>query len=125
MAYSYENADPVLYPLLKEFSKEHRKNPTQAESVMWHLLRGDFYGFTFRRQHIVGVFIADFICLEKKLILEIDGGYHSLPEQQISDQERTEWLEQRGYRILRFSNEEVLMDTNNVLMKIKKYLYGQ
>lgn len=125
MAYSYENADPMLYPLLKEFARGHRKNPTQAEAVMWHLLRGDFYGFIFRRQHIVGMFIADFICLDTKLIIEIDGGYHSLPEQQVSDNERTEWLEQRGYRILRFSNEEVLMDTNNVLMQIKKYLYGQ
>lgn len=125
MAYSYETADPMLYSLLKEYAKKNRKNPTQAEAIMWHFLRGDFYGFSFRRQHIIGMFIADFICLDKQLIIEIDGGYHSLPEQQISDEERTEWLEQRGYRILRFSNEEVFMDTNNVLTKIKNCLYEQ
>ena len=72
-----------------------------------------------------GEFIADFVCLPIKLIVELDGRYHSLPEQQISDEERTRWLQQYGFRVIRFTNEQVLCDIDNVLLTIKKnMIYG-
>ena len=76
-------ADPCLYGLLKQFVKENRKNETMAEMVFWKFLRGDQLGVHFRRQHIIGDYIADFVCLPLRLIIELDGGYHQLPTQQI------------------------------------------
>ena len=78
--------------------------------------------YPFRRQHIIGNFIADFVCLPKKLIIEIDGGYHQLPDQQISDAERSSWLEQQGFKVIRFKNEEIIGNIDPILMKIKEYL---
>ena len=102
--YDYQTADPLLYSLLKEYAYRMRINPTEAESILWQQLRGKALGQPFRRQHIIGPFIADFICVPRKLILEIDGGYHQLPDQQISDEERTQWLEAKGYKVIRFTN---------------------
>ncbi len=79
-------------------------------------------GLKFKRQHIIGCFIVDFVCLETKLIVEIDGGYHSLPDQQTSDNERAVWLESQGFRVIRFTNEEVMQNTTNVLQQIKQNL---
>ena len=78
--------------------------------------------YPFRRQHIIGNFIADFACLPKKLVIEIDGGYHQLPEQQVSDEERTKWLEEQGFKVIRFTNEEIIGDIETVLTKIKDNL---
>ena len=86
-------ADPISYGLLKQYVKENRRKETQAESILWKYLRMDQLGVHFRRQYIIGNYIADFACLAKRLIIEIDGGYHQLPTQQVSDAERTEWLE--------------------------------
>ena len=77
-------------------------------------------GTVFKRQHIIDNYIADFISLRQKLIIEVDGGYHSLPDQLISDEERTEILNYWGYRLIRFTNEEVLFDIDKVLEKVKK-----
>jgi guanylate kinase len=77
----------------------------------------------FRRQHIIGNYIADFACLPLKLIIEVDGGYHSLPEQQVNDAERTAWLESKGFTVLRFTNEEITSNTNNVINKIKEIIW--
>ena len=118
--FGYKMADPLLYDKLKEFAFENRKNPTEAESILWEYLKGKQTGFSFRRQHIIGPFIADFTCLSRKLIIEIDGGYHQLPEQQTSDEYRTQWLEDNGFFVLRFTNEEVIGNTKAVLDKIKK-----
>ena len=72
--YNYHTAEPYVYGLLKKFVKEHRENPTHAETVLWHLLRGkQLDGYKFRRQHIIGSYIADFVCLNKSLIIEVDG----------------------------------------------------
>ena len=120
--FSYETADCVNYELLKQFAKENRKNPTQAESVLWRYLEKGALGKPFRRQHIIGNFIADFFCLPCNLIIEIDGEYHQLPQQQISDAERTEWLEKQGYTVCRFTNEDVLYDTLTVIERIKKQI---
>ena len=107
---------------MKDFAEENRKHPTQAESILWEYLRGKQLGCAFRRQHIIGQYIADFICLEKNLIIEVDGGYHQLPEQQTSDEERTNWLNSQGLKVLRFTNEEIISNTEQVLNKIKEII---
>ena len=120
--YSYRTADPFYYTLLKEFALQHRKNPTEAESILWNFLQKRALGQPFRRQHIIGCFIADFVCLPKQLVIEIDGGYHQLPDAQISDEERTKQLNAFGFRVIRFTNEEVVFDSGSVLNKIKEQL---
>ncbi|MBI2428932.1 MAG: DUF559 domain-containing protein [Ignavibacteriales bacterium] len=121
--FGYQTADPKLYPLLEEFAKEHRKNPTKAESVMWdHLKSKSLEEFKFRRQHIIGRYIADFVCLSKHLVVEIDGLIHQLPENKEADEVRTQWLNENGYRVIRFTNEEVLKNLPFVLSKISDAL---
>lgn len=73
------------------------------------------------RQHIIGDYIVDFLSRDDGLIIEVDGGYHSEPRQQEYDSQRTDWLEQQGYHILRFSNEEVMNDIENVIKTIELY----
>lgn len=114
----YEDADPINYGLLKEFMLEHRKNPTKAEQLLWEGLRGrQLEGYKFRRQHIIGNFIADFVCLSKGLVIEVDGLHHQLPENSLTDNERTEWLNNQGYHVLRVSNNDVI---NNFLETLDK-----
>ena len=67
-------ADPYYYGLLKQFAKENRNNMTEAENALWTFLKGGSLGVKFRRQYIIGMYIVDFLCLEKKLITEGDGG---------------------------------------------------
>ena len=123
--FGYEMADPMIYSLLKAFANENRRKPTGAESVLWGYLKGNQFGAHFRRQHIIGQFIADFVCLSHKLIIEVDGKYHQLPEQQISDEERTDWLEDKDFSVLRFTNEQIIADTDNVLNRIKDYIINE
>lgn len=118
--YTYQTADPFLYRLLKNYVKELRlQRPTEAESVLWNVLRGKNLGCKFRRQHIIGPYIADFCCIEEKLVVEIDGGYHQLPQQQVDDLQREEWLGQLGFSVVRFSNEDVIFDIDRVIEIIK------
>lgn len=116
------SADVIGYPRLWQFAKENRNNPTEAERLLWFYLSNKQLGVRFRRQHIIGQYIADFACLEKMLIIELDGGYHSLPEQQISDEQRTVELQEKGYRVVRFTNEELFHGIDLVLTKIKNAL---
>ncbi len=116
--YGVHTADPVMYGLLKEFAEENRKNPTLAESVLWNALKGNGIGLKFRRQHIIEDFVVDFFCYEKKLTIELDGGYHNAPAQMKNDAERKVRLNELGYTELRFSNEQVLADIDAVLKKI-------
>lgn len=116
------SADVMEYPLLWAFAKENRNNPTEAESLLWFYLSNKQFGIRFRRQHIIGQYIADFACLEKMLIIELDGGCHSLPEQQISDEQRTANLQERGYRVIRFTNEQLFNGIDLVLTKIRNAL---
>jgi acyl-coenzyme A synthetase/AMP-(fatty) acid ligase/very-short-patch-repair endonuclease len=119
----YEDADPMLYGLLKEFAKKHRSNSTDAEKILWEQLQGrQLKNYKFRRQHIIGAFITDFICVEKKLIIEVDGLIHQLPANIISDKERTDWFQSNGYTVIRFTNEEVINDIENLLLKIEQQL---
>ena len=110
------------YALLKDFAKQNRKNATLAESRLWEQIRNKNLGVEFRRQHIIADFIADFVCLDRMLIIEIDGGYHSERKQIEDDEIRTERLNRLGFQIIRFTNEKVLFDIECVLQEILKAL---
>ena len=95
-------------------AKALRREMTNAEMRMWyHLRAGRFEGWKFRRQVPMGPFVVDFLCERALLIVEIDGGQHA--ERIDADRERTMWLEQQGYRVLRFWNNDVLGNMNGVL----------
>ncbi len=89
---------------------------------MWQMLKGRMFGKRFRRQFIIGNYIADFACVSDKIVIEIDGGYHSEDVQQLHDIMRTEWLNEFGYQVLRFTNEEVIADPEGVLRVIHNHL---
>ena len=118
----YELAERQLYPLLKSDAIEMRKNPTEAESVLWTILRKKQLGVKFHRQYVIETYIVDFVCLEKQLIIEVDGKYHFTEEQKRWDMQRTETLNNLGFEVLRFLNEEVLVATDDVTNKIKSKL---
>ena len=105
-------------PDLVNLSRNLRKNQTDAENLLWrHLRRNQLESLSFRRQHPIGRYIVDFVCLEKRLILEIDGGQHDLEREK--HQERTNWLVSEGYRVLRFWNSDVLTNLQGVLETIR------
>ena len=118
----YRTANPLAYSVLKENAKEMRQHPTEAESALWEMLRGKKLGDKFRRQHVIGDFIVDFVCLQKQLVIEVDGGYHNDEAQKEADDLREKILQDLGYEVLRFTNEEVLGDTERVVEKIKVVL---
>jgi len=119
----YEEADRTTYAKLKNFVNQHRSEPTKAEAFLWQKLRGkQLENFKFRRQHIIGNYIADFVCLSKQLVIEVDGLIHQLPEHQMSDRARTLWLNSKGYSVIRFTNDEVLFDIDDTLKKIGQAL---
>ena len=119
---TWMTADPTEYELLKENAKSNRKNMTEAESVFWSLVKGSALGQRCLRQHIIGDYIVDFLFRKSKVIVEIDGGYHFTDEQQKEDALRTEWLEAQGYKVIRFTNERILCDTDNVIIELRNYL---
>ena len=87
--------------------------------MLWNVLsHKGIEGHKFRRQHIIGDFITDFICLKQNLIIEVDGAIHQLPENKISDAERTKWLLAEGYRVIRFTNQQVLFELESVIKTI-------
>lgn len=118
----YKTANPISYDLLKQYSKGMRKNQTQAEEILWKLLRSGNIEASFRRQHIIFDFIVDFVCIDKGLVIEVDGGYHNKPEQKLADDLRDQILKENGYTVLRFTNEQVLSDSDNTLQFIKNTL---
>ena len=95
---------------------ELRKESTPAERKLWSKIRNDQLGVNFRRQHAVGNYIPDFVCIEKKLIIELDGSQHL--EQEEYDEDRTKYLESRGYRVIRFWNNDVMKDIDSVILAI-------
>ena len=118
----YRTASPDIYSKLREFAHDNRREATLAEDILWQELRKNQMGVRFRRQHPIGDYIADFICLPLKLVIEVDGGYHNAPSQTIDDQQRTDWLKDKGYIVLRFTNEEVAYDTSTVITKIQQHI---
>ena len=118
--YIYETADDMEYELLKNNAIHNRQYATEAERLLWHYLKEKKIGYKFRRQHIVGEYITDFINLKHKLIIEVDGKYHQEAEQVIKDAQRTQYLEQKGYSVIRFTNEEIFNHMEDVIKKIKE-----
>ena len=119
----WKTANPMSYKLLKEFAKANRNNPTSAEEALWAVLSGKkLSGYKFRRQHIIDEAIVDFVCIAKKLVVEVDGAYHNTVEQQELDKARTEYLNALGYKVIRFSSNQVIGGIDNVLTQIQKEL---
>lgn len=118
----YKYASPDRYSLLKNFARENRLHATTAEEIMWEKVRNKKLGYVFRRQHIIYDYIVDFVCIDKMLIIEVDGAYHAEKEQQEEDKVRTSNLKQIGFRIIRFTNEEVIWDTDQVVNRIEREL---
>ena len=122
----WQTAFAYNYGRLKQYAKEMRHTPTKAEAAMWEVLSNKkLGGFKFRRQHIIGNYITDFICLRENTIIEIDGLIHQLPEHKVSDEERTKWLNSEGYQVIRFTNDEVLQNIELVKQKILARLEQQ
>lgn len=115
----YETADRASYDLLKQLARENRLFMTEAEQTLWTMLRGNNVGCKFRRQHIIGDYIADFVNLHHKLVVEVAGKYHFKGEQPVSDEIRTAELNRMGYTVVRFTNEEVLGNINKVARQLK------
>jgi len=118
----YNTADAALYEKLKENAVCMRKNPTDAELALWEMLKAKNLDVKFRRQHVIGDYIVDFACLDKQLVVELDGGYHNDPEQQKYDNERTNFLHSKGFSVLRFSNEEVIANAEETITIIRNAL---
>ena len=103
---------------MKQFARTLRKHQTDAEKLLWSRLKNrQLEGRKFRRQQVIGSYIADFLCLEPKLVVELDGGQHV--EQKEKDEQRTRYLQSLGYRVLRFWNHEVRREPDAVLEAIR------
>lgn len=100
----------------KSVATNLRKEMTEAERALWQRLRGEEFGVKFRRQHPFESYVLDFVCVERKLVIEVDGAQHA--EQLDEDRHRTERLEAAGFRVLRFWNNEVLNEMDGVLAVI-------
>ncbi|MDQ3112087.1 MAG: class I tRNA ligase family protein [Bacteroidota bacterium] len=122
MLYPYQTSNKALWKKLKNLCRDNRKTPTEAENILWQELRNKKTGFKIRRQHAIDVFIADFICIGKKVVIEVDGEYHNDPEQIAYDEQRTFVLNELGFDVIRFFNSEVINNIAEVVARIKKYL---
>ncbi|MGV8915228.1 MAG: DUF559 domain-containing protein, partial [Kaistella sp.] len=111
--------------VLLQHAKSMRKDSTEAEGFLWQALRNRNLNDKFRRQHLIEDYIVDFVCLEKKLVVEVDGEYHNEQEQKEADDLRTQYLEFYGFKVIRFSNIEVEKEIKSVLEKIKLELESQ
>lgn len=116
----HETSEKAYWNVLKQFSKENRKNLTEAENIIWQELRNNKLGVKIRRQHTIGIFIGDFVCIPKRLVIEIDGESHANNKEY--DTARTEFLKSEGFSVIRFTNNEVLNDLPDVLNRIKNTL---
>ena len=113
----WNTANPYIYQLVKDKRKLMRDNMTPAEQVLWEYIKGEKLGVKFRRQHVIYSYIPDFFSLSCKLIIEVDGKIHDF--QKALDDDRTKFFNEKGYRLIRFSNEEVLKDIDSVIEEIK------
>lgn len=100
-----------------------RKTSTRVEYLLWNQLRNRrFEGIKFRRQHPIGNYILDFVSIDKRLVIEIDGGQHNGDKDKLYDQKRTEFLEKQGFSVVRFWNNEVITNIEGVMEIIKQNL---
>lgn len=115
------STSPELWEKLRPLARQKRKKPTEAENVLWQCLRNrQLWGFKFRRQHSIERFIVDFYCAESGLVLEVDGPIHDYQPEE--DKIREVFIESQKLKILRFSNERVLNNIQDVIDKISNAL---
>jgi very-short-patch-repair endonuclease len=121
----FENLD--YNPSLKSFAVDLHKNMTKAEACLWkYVLKGKkMKGFHFNRQRPVLGYIADFMCKELRLIIEVDGITHHWEETIRKDEKRQKDLEEAGFFVMRFTDDEVLRDINNVIMRLENWIEGK
>jgi imidazole glycerol-phosphate synthase subunit HisF len=112
----FEGASHLIF----ENAKKLRKNMTAAETSLWQHLRAGLNGFKFRRQHPIGLYIADFYCHKARLIIEVDGSIHNLSDIKDSDELREGELMKWGYTVIRFTNEQVMKTAEEVLKIISE-----
>lgn len=106
--------------LIFENATHLRKNMTHAETILWLHLRKGINGLKFRRQHPIGIFIADFYCHKVKLIVEVDGSIHTITEVKENDEVRQQQLTEWGYEIIRFTNKQIINEVEKILELIKE-----
>lgn len=114
----FDGASHLIFGLAKDL----RKNMTEAEKILWFHLKQKPEGFKFRRQHPLGIYIADFYCHKLKLIIELDGSIHDKEEVRKNDEIRQRNIEERGIMVVRFKNNRIFNDLEMVLQEIKSYL---
>ncbi|TSJ41121.1 imidazole glycerol phosphate synthase subunit HisF [Mucilaginibacter corticis] len=112
------NADPLIF----RNAEALRHRMTEAETILWEYLRNNQLGKKFRRQHPIGIYIADFYCHKQRLIIELDGEIHNIPDIVANDVERQKYLESQGIKFLRFKNEQILNQLEKILSTIKSEL---
>lgn len=112
----YFGATPAIFKLAREL----RKNETEAEKILWKKLnKNQLFGLQFRRQHPINKFIADFYCAKIKLVIELDGSIHEIDEHHEHDIGRSEILNDFGIIVIRFTNDEIMKDIDNVINQIE------
>lgn len=120
--WKYRTAASDRYQILKDFARINRKNATLAEQVLWDNIHGQKLGTKVLRQYIVGDYIVDFLIPYYNLVIEVDGGYHAEREQHENDLLRSETLNKMGLYVTRFTNNQVLYDTESTVEKIKELI---
>ncbi|MBQ8656523.1 MAG: endonuclease domain-containing protein [Prevotella sp.] len=111
------------HPVTKEYRQLLRKTATHAEQILWRRLRNkQLDGYRFRQQHGFGPYVLDFYCPSLRLCIEVDGDIHDLPENQEKDEARTEFLQDNRIKVIRFRNEEIENDIDNVISKIREFV---
>ena len=109
----------------RQYAKANRKDMPRAEVLLWeHLRRKQRLGYAFRLQHVIGSFIADFACIKAHLILEVDGDSHSAEAATVYDQRRSDCLQDKGWSVMRFNNEDVFDNLDQVILEIDNFLQG-
>ncbi len=121
--YGYETGDASVWDIFKANSRSNRQNPTVSEDLLWQNLRNNQTGYKITRQHPIDGYIPDFVCLSKGLVIEIDGDYHQFTTEE--DAVTTSVLNQKGFNVIRFTNEEVINETTKVIKNIKDALDSQ
>lgn len=115
----WKGASPHIFSNAKKL----RENPTEAEEKLWLAVKDNqIEGYKFRRQHPLSIYVADFYCHALKLVIEIDGDYHLAEGQQLLDNKRTSDIEFQGLKVIRFTNEEVLLKLSEVMDRIKEFI---
>ncbi len=104
-------------------SRKLRNNQTPQEKILWNILRNrNFCNLKFKRQYPIGKYIVDFICLEKRIIIEVDGGQHNTPEEIEYDNNRSKYLNERKFKVIRFWNNDIDNNIEGVYETLDKYI---